>query len=115
MVDKTEDTKSMCSKCLALTSVGEDFLFASTSPAPRYRHHDSYLLLSLSARDGCTICQLISEGLLKDARLRATVVDLFTTTEPIIVKSMEVENIGIDNSYINISALRPSECIKASG
>jgi hypothetical protein len=46
---------------------------------------------------------------------RATAVDLFTTDEPIIVKSMEIENIGIDNSYNNIIAVRQSESIETLG
>jgi len=113
MVDKAEDTKPMCSKCLALLSAGEDFLFASLSRASRYRHYNGYLLLSLSARGGCAVCRLISEVLLENAISRATVVDLFTTEEPIIIRPMQARYIGIDNSYIYISATRRSKCIEA--
>lgn len=113
MPDKAEDAKPFCSKCLALLSAGEDFLFASPSRASRYRHYNGYLLLSLSARGGCAVCRLISEVLLEDAILRATVVDLFTTEEPIIIGPMQATNISIDNSYIYISTTRQSKCIEA--
>jgi hypothetical protein len=113
MDDKAEGTNPMCSICLALLSAGEDFLFASPSKASRYRYYNSYLLLSLSARDGCAVCRLISEVLLENAISRATVVDLFTTEEPIIIRPMQARYIGIDNSYIYISATRRSKCIEA--
>jgi hypothetical protein len=75
---RAEYTKTVCLKCKGLTTDIEGFLFTSKWPYPRYRHHDSYLLLSSSARNGCGICQVISEVLLEDAISRGKVVDLFT-------------------------------------
>lgn len=108
-----EDANLICSKCHEFTSRGEEFLFPSASPEPRYRHHDSYLALSLSARAGCSLCRLMSETLLEDAISRATVVDLFTGQEPITIDSMSIKNIGIDNPYIYVNARQASKCLDA--
>lgn len=94
----TIEDNTICSKCKGITSDLEVFLFTPTWPEPRYRHHNSYRLLSLSAKDGCVVCQTISEALLESAISRGRVVDLFTSEHPISI--MGIGSHDPNKSYI---------------
>ena len=86
-----------CSRCEALSTSGQDALFAEGPPRHfrRFRLHPSFSALALSASRGCQICQVFAMALFESAKANGAVVDLFTSSAPVSILGHSTVNVAV--------------------